>query len=65
MNPNGRDAKIKAVKKHIPHDFLVSTITLLSTGETLQFERNTEEMIIKSNDSFNSDNPICFKIEVE
>ena len=64
MKPNGKNAKIKAFKKHIPHDFIVNSVTLLSTGEKLDFERNDEEMIIKATDDFNCQNPICFKIEL-
>ena len=64
MNPNGKNAKIKAFKKHIPHDFIVNSVTLLSTGESLEFERTNEEMIIKATDDFNCQNPICFKIEL-
>lgn len=64
MKPNGKNAKIKAFKKHISHDFIVNSVTLLSTGEKLDFERNDEEMIIKATDDFNCQNPICFKIEL-
>ena len=65
MRPNGKDAKIKALAKPIPHDFLVKSVTLLSTNELLEFERTADEMIVKANDSFVSDYPICFKIEID
>ena len=65
MRPDGKDIKIKAFKKQVPHDFLVKEITLLSTGEKVEFERTDEEMIIKKKPSFKSDKPLCFKIEIE
>ena len=64
MRPDGNDVKIKALKKHIPHDFLVISVTLLETGQTLEFERNENEMIIYTN-GYMSDKPLCFKIEVD
>lgn len=65
MRPDGEDAKIRAFKKTVPHDCLVKRITLLDTGEEVEFERNENEMVIKKTPSFSSDKPICFKIEIE
>ena len=65
MRPDGNDVKIKTFAKHIPHDFLVTCVTLLSTGESMRFERTKNEMIIKANEHFKSDTPICFKIEID
>ena len=56
--------KIKAFGKHIPHDFLVNSVTLLETGETLPFERTEDGMKIITN-GLKSDKPLCFKIEIE
>ena len=39
MRPNGENAVIKVMKKHIHHNFIIRKITLLSTGEKLDFER--------------------------
>lgn len=64
MRPDGRDVKIRAFRRHNPHDFLVDTVTLLETGEKLAFERTENEMIIKTN-GIRSDMPLCFKIEIE
>ncbi len=64
MRPDGKDVKIKAFKKQVPHDFLVKSVTLLETGEKLKFERNSKEMTIYTN-GYKSRNPICFKIEIE
>ena len=64
MRPDGKDVKIKAFRKHARNDFLVRSVTLVETGETLEFERNETEMVIKTN-GFCSENPICFKIELD
>jgi len=65
MRPDGKDVKIKAFKKTVPHDCIVKNVTLLSTGEQMEFERNDSEMVIKKTPAFNSDKPICFRIEIE
>ena len=49
MRPDGNDVKIKAFGKHIPHDFLVNSVTLLETGETLPFGRTEDGMKIITN----------------
>lgn len=65
MRPNGKDAVIKSLRKHAEHDFLANEITLLSTGENLEYERNEKALIIKANKSFEIDKPICFKIRID
>lgn len=65
MRPNGENAVIKVMKKHIHHNFIIRKIMLLSTGEKLDFERNYNELVIKANEHFTSYNPICFKIEID
>jgi len=65
MRPDGNDVKIKTLARRNPHDFLVKSVTLLGTGESLEFERTDDEMIIKCVPSFSSDKPICFKMEIE
>ena len=64
MRPDGNDAKIKAFRKRGQHDFLVRSVTLLETGETLAFERNENEMIVETKHACSA-NPLCFKIELE
>ncbi len=64
MRPDGNDAVIKCFKKHEVHDFLVSSVTLLSTGEALRFERTQDGMKIFATPSFDSHMPLCFKIEL-
>lgn len=65
MRPNGNDAVIKSLRKHPEHDFLTDNITLLSTNEKLEYERNENALIIKANKNFASDKPICFKIKID
>lgn len=65
MRPNGKDAVIKSLRKNDEHDFLTDEITLLSTGEKLEYDRNEKALIIKANKSFESDKPICFKIRID
>ena len=64
MRCSGRNVKIKAFHKRNPHDFLVNSVTLLETGEKLDFERTDKEMIIYTK-GYKSDKPICFKIEID
>ncbi len=64
MKPDGNDAVIKALKKVVEFDLFVNSVTLLSTGEKLDFERTDNALIIKANGNFKSDYPICFKIEI-
>ena len=65
MRPNGKDAVIKSFKRCHDHNFLINDITLLSTGEKLEYERNKKALIIKATESFKSDKPICFKIKID
>ena len=64
MKSNGKDVRIKAFHKRNPHDFLVNSVTLLETGEKLNFERKDDEMVIYTN-GYKSDKPVCFKIEID
>lgn len=65
MRPNGEDVVIKCMKKQVPHDFLINEITLLSTGERVEYERTEDALVIKANDSFKSDLPLCFKVSID
>ena len=64
MRPDGNDVKIKAFKKRNPHDYLVKSVTLLETGDKLDFEKTEEALIIKTK-GIKSDFPLCFRIEIE
>lgn len=65
MKPDGKDVFIRSFARTDRHDFFVKNVTLLQTGENLNFERTENSMKIKANDSFDSVNPICFKIEID
>lgn len=65
MRPDGKDAVVRTLKKHIPHDYLINSIQLLSTGEMLDFQRTEEALTIKATDSFHSEEPLCFKIALD
>ena len=65
MRPNGKDAVIKTLKKKNGPDFIIKNITLLSTGEKLEFERSNIKLTVKANSCFSDNYPICFKIEIE
>lgn len=64
MRPNGNDAVIKTLKKHSRHDYIINNITLLSTGEKLEYERNEDGLLIKLLGKISGDLPVCFKIEL-
>lgn len=64
MRPNGNNALIKTMKKHSRHDYIINNITLLSTGEKLEYERNEDGLLIKLLGKISGDLPVCFKIEL-
>lgn len=64
MRPAMQDVRIKALKMETIRGLLIDRVSLLSTGEELSYERNSDEMIIKANESFKSDMPLCFKIQL-
>lgn len=65
MRPDGKNVTIKTMKKQPLHDYLIREITLLSTGEKLEYTREEDGLTIKANPHFSSDTPICFKIEID
>lgn len=64
MRPNGNNALIKTMKNHSRHDYIINNITLLSTGEKLEYERNEDVLLIKLLGKISGDLPVCFKIEL-
>lgn len=64
MRPNDVDAKIKAFKAQPMRGMIIDKVELLSTGESLQFERTENFMIIKKNKDFITDKPLCFRISL-
>ena len=64
MRPAMQDVRIKSLKMETIRGLLIDRVSLLSTGQELSYERNSDEMIIKANESFKSDMPLCFKIQL-
>ena len=62
MRPDGRDVLIKSMKKSSSHDYLISSVTLLSSGEELSYERNEDGLLIHCN--VPCDKPLCFRIGI-
>ena len=63
MRPS-KDVKIKTLRKHNPHDFLIESIELLGNDGKLDFTRNEEYLEINIKCDFDNDLPICFKMEI-
>lgn len=62
MKPVDSDARIKAFKIQPMRGMIIDKVELLSTGETLEFERTDTDMVIKKTKSFKTDKPLCFKL---
>ena len=65
MRPKGKTVKIKTFAKHVPHDFLVNSVSVLGDNTVKSFERNEKEMIIRLEKEPSNDLPMCFKIEID
>jgi alpha-L-fucosidase len=63
MRPS-KTVKIKTLRKHIPHDYLIESVELLGSDEKITFDRNEECLEISINSELKNDLPICFKIEI-
>ena len=64
MHPDGKNVVIRSFAKRRQHDFIVNSVSLLSTGEKLFFTRDEKGLKITSNCSLDSEYPLCFKIEI-
>ena len=64
MKPAQADARLKSFKFDKLRGLLVDSVSLLSTGKELEFERNDEEMVIRQVKEFESSMPVCFKIKL-
>lgn len=65
MRPDGNDAAILSLRKKTAHDFLIRSVTLLSTGEPLAFTRTEEALTVHANGRFQGDMPLCLKIAID
>ena len=63
MRPS-KTVKIKTLRKHISHDYLIESIELLGSDEKITFDRNEESLEISLSSELKSDLPLCFKIEI-
>lgn len=63
MRPNGKNAKIKTLRKREMRDVLTGKIELLGYGE-VSYTRNEKEMEIKVPKDIDTALPLCFRIEL-
>ena len=63
MRP-AKTARIKTLRKHNPHDYLIENVTLLGSNEPVCYDRNEEFLEITLNKEPANDLPICYKIEI-
>ncbi len=63
MQPS-KTVKIKTLKRHNPHDYLIESIELLGSHEKIAFERNEKCLKISLKEKPKTDLPICFKIAI-
>lgn len=64
MQP-AKEVRIKALRKHIPHDYLIESVELLGSDEKIYFNRTEIALEIKLNGEIRNDLPICFKIAID
>ena len=63
MRPS-KEVRIKTLRKHNPHDYLIENIELLGSDEKINFTRTEEYLEINLKGDFKNDLPICFKIAI-
>jgi len=63
MKPS-KTIKIKTLKKHPSHDYLIESISLLGNEEPVCYTRTDEHLEIILNSEPTTDLPLCFKIEL-
>ena len=63
MRPS-KNIKIKTLRKHNPHDYLIESIELLGSDEKIEYVRTDEYLEINLKGEFKNDLPICFKMEI-
>lgn len=64
MKPDGNDVKIKSFARRAAYDFIIESVSLVSTDKKLTFTRTEEALIINSKNINKTDKPICFKIAI-
>lgn len=63
MRPS-KTVRIKTLRKHECHNYLIESVELLGSNEAVDFHRTEEYLEINLQDTFDNDLPICFKIEL-
>ena len=63
MRPSNT-VKIKTLKKHNPHDYLIESVELLGSDEKINYTRDEKALTIKVKGEIKNDLPICFKIAI-
>ena len=63
MKP-GDMAVIKSLKQS-QHDFIIKSVTMLGNSSELKYDRDENKMIIYPDKRYDTDLPICFKIEID
>lgn len=63
MRPS-KNARIRTLRKHIPHDYLIESIILLGSTEEVRFNRTEDFLEITLDKKPDGDLPICYKIKV-
>lgn len=63
MRPS-ETVRIRTLRKHNTHDYLIEGVELLGSNENIDFDRNEEHLEIKLKSKIRNDLPICFKIAI-
>ena len=63
MRPS-KTVRIKTLRKHNPHDYLIESVELLGSDERIEFDRNEEYLEINLKGDLVNDLPICFKMMI-
>ncbi|MBQ5825507.1 MAG: alpha-L-fucosidase [Clostridia bacterium] len=63
MRPS-QEVKIKTLRKHASHNYLIESIELLGSKEKIDFDRDEEALKFHLKAEVENDLPVCFKIEI-
>ena len=64
MRPS-KTVRVKTLRKHNPHDYLIESIELLGSDEKISFTRTDEYLEIQLENEPKNDLPLCFKMEID
>lgn len=63
MRPS-KTIRVKTLKKHLSHDYLIGGVELLGSDEKLCFDRNESCLEITLSKQLETEFPICFKVKL-